>query len=62
MSKYNYQSYEEIPSSVEAYILTVAATDMICDIPLDHINDFMNGYEEWENDPALQYSATTSGW
>ena len=62
MSKYNYQSYEEIPSSVAAYILTVAATDMICDIPLDDINDFMNGYEEWENDPALQYSATTSGW
>lgn len=62
MTKYNYQSYSEIPPSVEAYILTVAATDMISDVALQDINDFMNGYEEWENDPALQYSATTSGW
>jgi hypothetical protein len=62
MSKYNYQSYGEIPPSVEAYILTVAAAEMIHDVPLGDINDFMNGYEEWENDPALQYSATTSGW
>jgi len=62
MSKYNYQSYSEIPSSVEAYILTVADAEMLYDVALGDINDFMNGYEEWENDPALQYSATTSGW
>jgi hypothetical protein len=62
MSKYNYQNYGEISPSVEAYILTVAAAEMIYDVPLGDINDFMNGYEEWENDPALQYSATTSGW
>lgn len=61
MTKYNYQSYSEIPSSVEAYILTVAGAEMLHDVALGDINDFMNGYEEWENDPALQYSATTSG-
>lgn len=62
MTKYNYQSYSEIPSSVEAYVLTVADAEMLHDVALGDINDFMNGYEEWENDPALQYSATTSGW
>lgn len=61
MTKYNYQSYSEIPSSVEAYILTVADAEMLHAVALGDINDFMNGYEEWENDPALQYSATTSG-
>ena len=62
MRKYNYQSYEDIPSSVEEYILTVTDAEMIHDVPLGDINDFMNGYEEWQNDPALRYSAATSGW
>ena len=41
--KYDFMGYEEIPSSLASYMLTVAEADNIAEIPLQDINDFLNG-------------------
>lgn len=45
----NFESYDEIPTNVEAYMLTVADVDDITELSLDDINDYLNQFEEWEN-------------
>lgn len=42
---YDFKSHEEIPSDTAGYILTVADASSIGEIPLEHINGFLNGLE-----------------
>ena len=45
-----YKAHEEIPSSVAGYVLTVADASNVGEIPLDDINSFLNGLDEWVDD------------
>jgi hypothetical protein len=47
MMKFDFIEYEEIPSDTAGYILTVADADNIGEIPIEHINDFLNGLEAY---------------
>jgi hypothetical protein len=52
--KYNYQSYDEMPAVVTSYIEDVADVKYISDIPLQTVNDFLNGLEEFEEEYAKE--------
>ena len=39
---YKYSTYEEIPFSVESYIITVADVKALEQVPLEDINSFLN--------------------
>ena len=54
--KYDFQDYEAIPNALSAYVMGVADAEYITDIPLDDINNFLNGLEDWMDDPALTYN------
>jgi hypothetical protein len=45
---YKYSTYEEIPVSVESYIMSVADVKMLEQVPLEDINSFLNGLEEYD--------------
>ena len=53
--KYNFKSHEEIPGYIRAYITEVARVRDFRDVDVESINDFMNGIQTWDNDPALSY-------
>ena len=42
-----YTSYEEIDPQEAGYILSVSDADVITDIPLDDINEFLEGLDEY---------------
>mgnify|MGYP003113045462 FL=1 len=46
---YNYKTHEEIPSYMRDYILGIADCISIEQLDIDDINNFLNGYEEWED-------------
>ena len=46
---YNYKTHEEIPSYMRDYILGIADCIAIEQLDIDDINNFLNGYEEWED-------------
>lgn len=48
---YNYTLYEQIPSTITSYMLTVADADNISQIPLSDINSFLNGLEDQMSQP-----------
>jgi len=52
--KYNYQSYDEMPTVVTSYIEDVADVKNISEIPLQTVNDFLNGLEEYEEKHAKE--------
>jgi hypothetical protein len=43
-----YTDYEAIPSTIAAYMMTVADADSIEQVPLTDINDFLNGLENFD--------------
>ena len=45
---YKYSTYEEIPFSVESYIISVADVHALEQVPLEDINSFLNGLEEYD--------------
>jgi len=45
---YKYSSYKEIPDTIESYIITVADVKMLEQVPLEDINSFLNGLEEYD--------------
>ena len=45
---YKYSTYEEIPISVASYIITVADVKALEQVPLEDINSFLNGLEEFD--------------
>ncbi len=46
---YNYKTHEEIPSYMRDYILGIADCISIEQLDINDINNFLNGYEEWED-------------
>lgn len=51
MKVYDYKSHSELKPHMKAYILEVSGAKRLEDVPVDDINDFLNGLEEWQNDP-----------
>ena len=58
MRRYNYKNHSEIPPYMADYITDVVGTvETVEEVPLNQINDFLNGLEEWyEDDVELLYS------
>tara|TARA_E500000318_G_scaffold111366_1_gene129712 strand:- start:696 stop:866 length:171 start_codon:yes stop_codon:yes gene_type:complete len=50
--KYNYQSYDEMPTVVTSYMKDVANVENISEIPLQTVNDFLNELEKFEEQYA----------
>jgi len=46
---YNYKTHEEIPSYMRDYILGIVDCIAIEQLDIQEINNFLNGYEEWED-------------
>lgn len=46
---YNYKTHEEIPSYMRDYILGIVDCIAIEQLDIHEINNFLNGYEEWED-------------
>jgi hypothetical protein len=46
---YNYKTHEEIPSYMRDYILGIVDCIAIEQLDINDINNFLNGYEEWED-------------
>jgi hypothetical protein len=47
---YNYKDHEEIPSFMKDYLLSVIDADSIYRVPVEDINDYLNGINDWEED------------
>lgn len=45
---YDYNDHQEIPGTIQSYIMTIADADYIGEVPIQEINDFLNGLEEQE--------------
>ena len=51
MRRYNYKNHSEIPPYMADYITDVVGdVDKVEEVPLDHINSFLNGLEDWYED------------
>lgn len=50
---YNYKDHEEIPSYMKDYLLSVIDADSIYHVPVEDINDYLNGLDDWEEDYYL---------
>jgi len=51
MRRYNYKNHSEIPPYMADYITDVVGdVDKVEEVPLDQINDFLNGLEDWYED------------
>lgn len=57
MLRYKYKTHNEIPRYMQDYILSVSRETDINNIPVDDINDFLNGLEDWERDRELTMPA-----
>jgi len=55
-----YLFYEDIPDDIQAMILTVTGETDIKTIPLDDINGFLQGLEDFENSKDEEFD--TGGW
>jgi hypothetical protein len=47
---YKYVCHEDIPNYMKYYLLTVSCATLIEAIPVEEINAFLNGLEEWETE------------
>ena len=47
---YKYVCHEDIPNYMKSYLLTVSCAPFIEAIPVEEINAFLNGLEEWETE------------
>ena len=51
MRRYNYKNHSEIPPYMADYLTDVVGkVDSVEEVPLNQINDFLNGLEEWYED------------
>lgn len=57
-----FYSYEEIPALTKDYILGVAEAKSVEEIPLEDINSFLLGLEEYYNEQATLASEWEDGW
>jgi hypothetical protein len=47
---YNYKDHDEIPSYMKDYLLSVIDADSIYHVPVEDINDYLNGLDDWEEE------------
>jgi hypothetical protein len=47
---YNYKDHEEVPTYVKDYLLSVIDEDSIYRVPIEDINDYLNGLVDWEEE------------
>jgi|TARA_R110002020_G_scaffold313936_1_gene529213 hypothetical protein len=52
--KYNYTDHRDIESEMIDYILSVADVSSIYSLDLEEINDYLNGLEEYCDQPCEQ--------
>lgn len=59
MRRYNYKNHSEIPPYMADYIMCVVGTvGTVEEVPLNQINDFLNGLEEWYETPVEVLDST----
>jgi hypothetical protein len=64
--RYKYKTHSDIPLYMKDYLLSVV-DGILEDVPVEDINNFLNGYEEWVDQGEMfsvnetyQYSSTGS--
>jgi hypothetical protein len=61
MRRYNYKNHSEIPPYMADYLTDVVGTvDSVEEVPLNQINDFLNGLEEWYEDDVEILDSTSA--
>jgi hypothetical protein len=61
MRRYNYKNHSEIPRYMADYLTDVVGTvDSVEEVPLNQINDFLNGLEEWYEDDVEMLDSTSA--
>jgi len=61
MRRYNYKNHSEIPPYMADYLTDVVGTvDSVEEVPLNQINDFLNGLEEWYEDDVEMLDSTST--
>lgn len=61
MRRYNYKNHSEIPPYMADYLTDVVGTvDSVEEVPLNQINDFLNGLEEWYEDDVEVLGSTSA--
>ena len=59
MRRYNYKNHSEIPPYMADYLTDVVGTvETVEEVPLNQINDFLNGLEEWYEDDVELLDST----
>jgi len=51
--KYNFKTHSEISNSLKDYIISVSNERDIEGIPIEDINNFLNGVETWDAEDEL---------
>jgi hypothetical protein len=66
LMRYKYKTHSDIPLYMKDYLLSVV-DGILEDVPVEDINNFLNGYEEWVDQGEMfsvnetyQYSSTGS--
>jgi len=52
--RYKYKSYSEIPENITGYMKKVTGSYKLADVPLEDINDFLNGLESYYQEQEKQ--------
>lgn len=61
MRRYNYKNHSEIPPYMADYLTDVVGTvETVEEVPLNQINDFLNGLEEWYEDDVDILDSTSA--
>ena len=61
MRRYNYKNHSEIPPYMADYLTDVVGTvETVEEVPLNQINDFLNGLEEWYEDDVEMLDSTST--
>ena len=61
MRRYNYKNHHEIPPYMADYLTDVVGTvETVEEVPLNQINDFLNGLEEWYEDDVEILDSTSA--
>ena len=61
MRRYNYKNHSEIPPYMADYLIDVVGkVDSVEEVPLNQINDFLNGLEEWYEDDVEILDSTSA--
>jgi len=61
MRRYNYKNHSEIPPYMADYLTDVVGTvETVEEVPLNQINDFLNGLEEWYEDDVEILDSTSA--